>query len=62
MAELKTKATKNSVIKFLNAIKPDEKRKDALVLLKLFKTATGQKPVMWGTSIVGFGKLHYKSK
>ncbi|HYV33909.1 MAG TPA: DUF1801 domain-containing protein [Candidatus Limnocylindria bacterium] len=62
MAGIKTKATKESVLKFLNSIKPDEKRKDALTLLKLFKKITGLKPVMWGTSIVGFGKYHYKSE
>ncbi len=61
MAEIKTKATKESVTKFLNSIKPDDKRKDSLALLKLFKKITGEKPVMWGTSIVGFGKYHYKS-
>lgn len=61
MAEIKTKATKESVTKFLNTITPDEKKKDALALLKLFKDITGEKPVMWGPSIVGFGKYHYKS-
>ncbi len=62
MAEIKTKATKESVTKFVNSIQPDEKKKDALTLLKLFKSVTGEKPVMWGTSIVGFGKYHYKSE
>jgi hypothetical protein len=61
MAEIKTKATKESVTKFLNTITPDEKKKDALALLKLFKDITGEKAVMWGPSIVGFGKYHYKS-
>jgi hypothetical protein len=46
MAELKTKATTNSVIKFLNTIEPDEKRKDGLALLKLFEKTTGQKAVL----------------
>ncbi len=62
MAEIKTKATKESVTKFLNSVKPEDKRKDGLALLKLFKKITGEKPVMWGTSIVGFGKYHYKSE
>jgi hypothetical protein len=62
MAEIKTKATKESATKFLNTVTPDEKRKDSLELLQMFKKATGQKPVMWGTSIVGFGKFHYKSE
>jgi hypothetical protein len=61
MAEIKTKATKESVTNFLKSIKPKEKQLDSLALLKLFKKITGEKPVMWGPSIVGFGKYHYKS-
>lgn len=61
MAEIKTKATKESVTKFLKGIEPKEKQQDSLALLKLFKNITGEKPVMWGESIVGFGKYHYKS-
>ena len=61
MAEIKTKPTKESVTKFLNSIQPEDKRVDGLALLKLFKKITGEKPVMWGTSIVGFGNYHYKS-
>jgi hypothetical protein len=61
MAEIKTKATKESVTKFLKSIQPKQKQLDSLALLKLFKRVTGEKPVMWGPSIVGFGKYHYKS-
>ncbi|MEJ0021852.1 MAG: DUF1801 domain-containing protein [Candidatus Doudnabacteria bacterium] len=61
MAEIKTKATKASVMEFLKSVKPEDKQKDGLALLKMFKKITGEKPVMWGTSIVGFGKYHYKS-
>lgn len=28
----------------------------------MFHKATGEKAVMWGTSIVGFGKYHYRSE
>jgi hypothetical protein len=28
----------------------------------MFEKVTGEKAVMWGTSIVGFGKYHYKSE
>ncbi len=62
MAELKTKATKESVKNFLNLIEPKEKRADSFVLLKMFQKITGEKAVMWGPSIVGFGKYHYKSE
>ena len=61
MAEIKTKATSASVTKFLKSIKPEDKQKDALALLKMFEKITKEKPVMWGTSIVGFGHYHYKS-
>ena len=47
---------------FLENIAPEQKRRDSLVLLKMFRKVTGERPVMWGSSIVGFGKYHYKSE
>jgi hypothetical protein len=62
MAEIKTKATTANVAKFLKSVQPKEKQSDGLALLKLFKKITREKPVVWGKSIVGFGKYHYKSQ
>ncbi len=62
MAELKTTKTNASVSGFINAIPDPQKRKDAKKLLLIFKKATGMKPAMWGTSIVGYGSYHYKSE
>jgi hypothetical protein len=62
MAELKTKKTTLSPAAFIAKVKDPRKRADALVLLKLMQEATGEKPAMWGTSIVGFGQYHYKSE
>jgi len=62
MAELKTKATDKNPNAFLNTIEPEQKRKDGFVLLEMFQEVTGEKAVMWGSSIVGFGKYHYKSE
>ncbi len=62
MAQLKTQATKENPRDFLKTIEPERKREDSLVLLNLFKKITGEKAVMWGTSIVGFGKYHYQSE
>ena len=62
MAELKTKATKQNPKDFLYTIEPEQKRKDGFALLTLFKKVTGKDPVMWGSSIVGFGQYHYKSE
>ncbi|PJE64305.1 MAG: hypothetical protein COU90_02540 [Candidatus Ryanbacteria bacterium CG10_big_fil_rev_8_21_14_0_10_43_42] len=58
-AELKTKKTKQSVIAFLNTIKDLEKKKDAKKILALMKEITGERPQMWGDSMVGFGDYHY---
>jgi len=62
MAELKTKPTSQSAEDYLATIVPEQKRKDGFVLLKLFQDITGEKAVMWGASIVGFGSYHYKSE
>ena len=62
MSEIKTKANSANVEDFLNSIEPEQKRKDGFTLLKMFEEATGQKAVMWGPSIVGFDKYHYKSE
>ena len=60
MAELKTKPNKVSVEKFLNSVKDEKKREDSFKVLELMKKITKEKPIMWGPSIVGFGKYHYK--
>ena len=60
MAELKTKPNKTSIEKFLNSVKDEKKRTDSYKILGLMKKITKEKPVMWGPSIVGFGKYHYK--
>ena len=62
MSNLKTKPTDQDAREFLNNIEPEEKRKDSFALLELFEKITGEKAVMWGTSIVGFGSYHYKSE
>lgn len=59
MAELKTKATKDSVPKFISAIEGEEKRGDCETLVSMMSKATRAKPVMWGTAIVGFGDHDY---
>jgi hypothetical protein len=62
MAEIKTKKSMASVAGFIDSVPDERKRKDAKQLLKIFKEVTGMKPVMWGTSIIGYGSYHYKSE
>jgi len=60
MAETKTKPTNESVESFLNKISDEERRKDCFQVAKIMEEITGEKPKMWGPSIVGFGSYHYK--
>jgi len=59
MPENKTKATKVSVASFIAAIKDPTQRADAKALVKMMQSASGEKPTMWGPSIIGFGSYHY---
>jgi hypothetical protein len=42
-------------------VKDEQKRKDSFDILELMKKATGEEPKMWGSSIIGFGNVRYKS-
>ena len=59
MAENKTKPAKISVAAFIDAITDQSRRADAKALVKLMQKASGEKPTMWGPSIIGFGSHHY---
>ena len=61
LAEIKTKQTSSSVAGFIDSIADEQKRKDSQVILKLMEKAMKEKPKMWGSSMIGFGKLRYKS-
>jgi hypothetical protein len=60
MAESMTKTSGKSVKSFLAAVEDPQRRADAKTFLEMMERVTGEKPKMWGDSIVGFGKYHYK--
>ena len=61
MAEkMKTTRNKASVSKFLAKVKDPQKRADSQEIVRMMQEITGEKPAMWGSSIVGFGSYHYK--
>lgn len=62
MAELKTQKNDASAIDFINSVEDETKKQDSLKLLTIFEESTGEKPVMWGASIIGYGMYHYKSE
>jgi hypothetical protein len=59
MADSKTKPTSLSVAAFIDAITDRTRRADAKTLVKLMQSVAGDKPKMWGKSIIGFGSYHY---
>ena len=56
----KTQPTSISPKDFLETVEHPGKRHDGLVLLDLFGRITGWQPRMWGPSIVGYGRYHYR--
>lgn len=61
LVEIKTKPTTLSVEDFINNVTDEQKRADSFVLLEMMKKATGEEPVLWSSSIIGFGIKRYKS-
>lgn len=61
LAVIKTKPTTSNVEDFINNVKDEQKRKDSLVLLEMMKKASGEEPILWSSSVIGFGIKRYKS-
>lgn len=58
--EAKTKPTDVSVAEFIAAVEDPKRRADSETLCALFEELSGEPPVMWGPSIVGFGRYQYR--
>jgi len=61
MAEQKTQPTDADVQEFLDGVAPARRREDGLALDSIFREITGEEPVMWGPSMVGYGSYRYVS-
>jgi hypothetical protein len=61
MAEPKTQKSRASVPAFIAAVANETRRKDAKVIDKLMREITGEKPAMWGPTIVGYGEFQTPS-
>ena len=63
MAALKTQPTQTNVAEFIRTFADSEqKQKDSFELIEIMRKVTGCEPQMWGPSMIGFGKYHYKSE
>ena len=60
MAEAKTRPTRSSVAGFLAKVTDPTRRADCRTVADLMEKATGERPTMWGTAIVGFGRYNQK--
>lgn len=57
----KTIPTGEDVHAFIRAFTHSEqKRRDSYHLIELMRSLSGEEPAMWGPSIIGFGRYHYK--
>ncbi len=57
--EAKTVPTSLSVENYLSAIDDNQRQTDCRTLAAMMTSATGNPAVLWGSSIVGFGKYRY---
>jgi hypothetical protein len=58
--DLATRPTAIRASSFVAGLTDDRRRREAGQLLELMSDVTGERPVMWGSSIVGFGSYHYR--
>ena len=59
MPQNKTQVTIQDPKEFIRSIDNPSKQQDCLTLLTLFQEITGEKPKMWGSSIIGYGHYTY---
>ncbi len=60
MSANKTRPNNASVISFLDKVEDQVQKRDSYTLIDIMKEITGEEPVIWGSSIIGFGSYHYK--
>jgi len=60
MALLKTQPSDQGVTDFINSVSHKKRREDSFKVLALMQEITGEEPIMWGSSIIGFGRYHYE--
>lgn len=56
----KTVETAADVEAFLARVEPSERQGDGRVVAALMARLSGEPPAMWGPSIIGFGRYHYR--
>ena len=60
-SELKTKVSDASVDEYLETVTDEKRRTDTQAVKDMMQRVTGHEPKLWGTSIIGFDRYHYKT-
>ena len=60
MAENKTTRNDADPLEFIAGLDNPQRQDESRELLELFEQRTGEEPVMWGGSIIGFGSYDYQ--
>lgn len=60
MADIKTRPSEVSVESFIGAVENPTRREDARAVCAMMERVSGERPRMWGPSIIGFGSYHYR--
>lgn len=59
-ADLRTHATDRSPAQYVEELDTPRRVEHGRLLLEIFRRATGEEPVMWGPSMIGYGRMHYR--
>jgi len=59
---VKTVPTNQTVQNFINSLDDLKQQADSEELVAMMSSISGKPAVMWGSSIIGFDTIHYKSK
>ncbi|MBU1345456.1 MAG: DUF1801 domain-containing protein [Alphaproteobacteria bacterium] len=60
MAQQKTRPTTVSVDDFIAGVEDPRRRADAEAVCAIMTEVSGEPATMWGPSIIGFGRYHYR--
>ncbi|QGU06116.1 hypothetical protein COCCU_00740 [Corynebacterium occultum] len=60
-ADIKTHPTEVDPVEYIESLDTPRRVEHGRQLLEIFNRVTGEKPVMWGPSMIGYGQVHYES-
>ncbi|MBA4343391.1 MAG: hypothetical protein C0423_14740 [Methylibium sp.] len=60
MSEAKTRPADTPLRSYLDGLADPQRRSDCAQIAALMQRLSGSPPVLWGSSIVGFGNYHYR--